>query len=79
MSTIAALNSGVQGMQGGFEGLRKDAHQIATADKPDKLMDVTKPLVDLTVNRNEAVASTKVIHAADAMTQTIGSLLDVRA
>ena len=79
MSTISAFGSGVQGIQKGFSNLRRDAHQIATTNKPDQLMDLTRPLVNLTTNRAQISANAKVIQTAGDMVKTIGSLLDVKA
>jgi len=75
----SAFNSGVQGIQSGLEGLRQNADQIAKANKPDQAMDIVKPMVNLVADRAQIEASVKVVQAADAMSKTIGSLLDVKA
>lgn len=75
----SALSSGLQGMQRGFDSMRQSADQIAKADKPDQAGDFAKPLVNLVADRAQIEASVKVVQAADAMSKTIGSLLDVKA
>jgi len=75
----SAFNSGVQGIQSGLDGLRQDADQIAKANKPDQTMGIVKPMVNLVADRAQIEASVKVVQAADAMSKTIGSLLDVKA
>ncbi len=75
----SALSSGLQGVQRGFDSMRQSADQIAKADKPDQAGDFAKPLVNLVADRAQIEASVKVAQAADAMSKTIGSLLDVKA
>jgi len=75
----SAFNSGVQGIQSGFDALKQDADQIAKANKPDQAMDFAKPMVNLVADRTQIEASVKAVQATDAMTKTIGSLLDVKA
>jgi hypothetical protein len=76
MPTISSLNSGLLGIQRGFEGLRRDAGQIASASVPEPDVSVVKPLVNLVADRSQASASAKVIKSYD---EAIGSLLDVKA
>lgn len=77
MSSIGPLNSGVQGINNGINNLRRDAHEIATANKDStETRDIVKPLVNLAVDRTQVAMSAKVIETAD---QVIGSLLDVMA
>ena len=80
MSTIGALNQGLAGIQRGFDGLRRDANQIARANGPDRIdADVARSLVSLSADRAQVEASLKVIEAAGEMVDTIGRLLDVKA
>lgn len=76
MPTINAYNYGILGIQRGMEGLRRDAHQIATASVPEPEVSVIKPLVNLVADRTQATASAKVVKAYD---EAIGTLLDVKA
>jgi len=82
MNSISAFNAGLQGIQKGMNGIRKNAHDIANAKSIDPatqqttVKDVTEPLVDLKLNQLQAEASTKVIQASADM---IGSLLDIKA
>lgn len=76
MPTINALNSGLLGIQRGFEGLKRDASQITRASLPEPDVSVVKPLVNLVADRTQAQASAKVVKSYD---EAIGSLLDVKA
>lgn len=85
MSTISAMNLGLQGVQKGMEGLRRNAHEIASANKFNNLQDaetapgvndVTGALIGLQQNRLQTEASVQVIKTTVSM---IGSLLDVKA
>lgn len=70
--------TGVAGIQTGFEHLRRDAHEIASAVAKggENTGDLAKSLVDLNTDRREIAASVKVVQAID---ETIGTLLDVLA
>lgn len=79
MSSIPAMNSGIQGIQTGMNGLRKNAQQIASANIPQQapdINDVTDPLVEMKLNKLEVEASAKVVQTASDM---IGTLLDIKA
>jgi hypothetical protein len=75
---VSALDSGLQGIQRGLDGLRRDAHTIANAGTgtSSDSGDVTASIVNLTTDRNQVQSSAKVVSAVDQM---IGSLLDVMA
>ncbi len=75
----STLNSGLQGIQGGMESMRQSADQVAKANKPDQAGSFTKPLVNMVADRLQIEASVKAIQADNAMSKTIGSLLDVTA
>lgn len=85
MSTLSAMHLGLQGIQKGMDGLRRNAHEIASANKLNNpqsaeaapsVNDVTDALVGLQQNRLQAEASTKVVKTS---LDLIGSLLDVKA
>jgi len=78
-SVGSALNIGVQGIQSGLESMSQHADQVAKDNDAGKVTDVAKPLVEMVADRTQIEASVKVVQAADAMTKTIGSLLDVTA
>lgn len=78
-SVGSALNIGVQGIQKGLESMSQNADQVAKANSSGKVTDVVKPMVEMIADRTQIEASVKVVQAADAMTKTIGSLLDVTA
>lgn len=72
-------SSTLQGIQRGFQGIRRNAGEIAsahtmTAKFPTK--DLIRSMVELNVNSHHTAASVKAFQAADQM---IGSLLDVKA
>ena len=79
MSTVSAMNLGVQGINKGMNGLRQNAQQIASANIPEQasgINDVTDPLVDMKLNKLEVEMSAKVVQTASDM---IGTLLDIKA
>ncbi|MES9845235.1 MAG: hypothetical protein ABW162_17075 [Candidatus Sedimenticola sp. PURPLELP] len=72
-------SSTLQGIQRGFQGIRRNAAEIAsarqmTAKFPTK--DLVRSMVELNANSHHTTASIKAFKAADQM---IGSLLDVKA
>jgi hypothetical protein len=78
MSSISALNSGIQGIHRGLEGMRRDAAEIASAKNMngEDMKDVFTPLTHLIIDRTQVAISAKVIKTAG---ETIGTLLDVKA
>lgn len=87
MSTISAMNLGVQGIQNGMNGLRQNAQQIASSNirndidtgTPERVQDsddVAGALVDMKLNKLEVEISAKVVQTASDM---IGTLLDIKA
>jgi len=86
MSTIPAFDSGLQSIQKGMNGLKKNAHEIANArsgtaadNNPAQapgVHDVTEPLVDMKMNELQVKMGAKVVQASSDM---IGSLLDIKA
>jgi len=82
MSSIPAFDSGLQSIQKGMNGLKKNALEIAnakssvTTNNNPGVNDVTKPLLDMKINRLQVEMGAKVIQASSDM---IGSLLDIKA
>ncbi len=72
MSTISAMNLGIQGIQKGMDGLRQNAQQIAS----NTTGDVTNSLIGMNLNKLEVEMSAKVVKTASDM---IGTLLDITA
>ena len=78
-SVSSRLNTGVEGIKSGLESMRQNADQVAKANSSNEITDVVKPMVNMIADRTQIEASVKVVQAEDAMTKTIGSLLDVTA
>ncbi len=86
MSSIPAFDSGLLSIQKGMNGLRKNAHEIANAKsgvaadnnpaQASGINDLTKPLVDIKLNKLQVEMGAKVVQASSDM---IGSLLDIKA
>jgi len=72
MSTIPAFQSGISGIQSGMQSLNRNATKIATSEGHD----LTEPLVNMMLDKQQVEASAKVVEASNAM---IGSLLDIKA
>jgi uncharacterized phage infection (PIP) family protein YhgE len=73
MSTISALQSGLNGYQSGINSLNNNALKIAqnVTQQPEDLVD---PLVGLLQDKQQVQASIKVIETSNDM---LGSLLDI--
>ena len=84
MSSVSALNAGLQGIHKGLNGIKKNAHDIANAgtqnlsvgDSTTAPRDVTEPLVYMKLNKLQAQASAKVVQTSADM---IGTLIDMKA
>lgn len=78
MSTISAMNLGIQGIQKGMDGLRQNAQQIASNTSSNDISggDVSASLIDMNLNKLEVEMSAKVVKTASDM---IGTLLDITA
>lgn len=76
-----AINSitgpALQGIQNGFQGMRRVASEIASTQQTtqSKPTDLSRAMVEMKVHANQAKASTKVLKAADDM---LGTLIDER-
>ena len=81
MSSIPAFNSGLQSIQKGMNGLKQNAHEIASsksgvsADNPG-VNDVTDSLVDMKINKLQVEMGAKIIQASSDM---LGTLIDIKA
>jgi len=79
MSEISAMHSGMAGIQTGMNGVRQNAHTIAThtlgtkSDNTSGYKEVTEAVVDMKVNQQQVEASAKLIKTQDEM---LGTLLD---
>ena len=86
MSSIPAFDSGLQSIQKGMNGLKKNAHEIANAKsgvaadtsptQAPGVSDVTEPLVDMKMNKLQVEMGAKVVQASSDM---IGSIIDIKA
>ncbi len=91
MSSISAINSGLQGIQKGLDGIKKNAHEIATANSSEaapstataqipeqatRPKDITEPLVYMKMNQLQVEASAKVVQTNAEM---MGTLIDMKA
>lgn len=76
--SISAISYGLTGINNGMTQLKRDAQDIAstTAKGGEDIADLAKSLVDLNTDRYQVEASVKVVQAVD---ETIGTLLDVKA
>lgn len=78
MSSVSALNSGLQGIQTGLKNLDRDAAKLASADqlsnRSDK--DIAESLVNLKEDKLQVQLSAKVVKTAS---ETIGTMLDIFA
>jgi len=82
MSTIPAINAGIQGINKGMDGLRRNAHDTATLNTPNSptspsdAKTVTETLLDMKSNELQVEMSAKAVKAADDM---IGTIIDIKA
>jgi len=76
MSSIPALQSGISGIQSGMQSLNKNAAKIASAETIQSSGDLTEPLVNMLLDKQQVEASAKVVETASSM---IGSILDIKA
>jgi phage baseplate assembly protein gpV len=76
--SIPALNSGLQGIQQGFDNLRRNASKVAQAVNPEAApgVKVAESLVNIKADTLQVQASTKVVETVHDL---LGQLLDERA
>ena len=88
-NTISAMNLGIQGIQKGMDGLRKNAQDIAAVNtlnningqNPNQAQapgvnDITSSMIGLIENKLQIEASAKVVQTAADM---IGTIIDIKA
>jgi len=75
MSSISALQSGVTGIQSGMQSLNNNAAKIASSESIQSAADLTEPLVNMLLDKQQVEASAKVVEASSKM---IGSILDIK-
>ena len=85
MNSISAMNLGIQGINKGMEGLKRNARDVASlgtnkdAAKPGEIADansLTNTMVDMKSNKLQVEMSAKVVETASDM---IGTIIDVTA
>ena len=79
MGVLSVQSSAMLGIQRGFDGLRRDAAEIASADQLNNAgqgTDLEGAIVGLNQNKVQVQASAKVVSALDEM---VGTLIDTRA
>lgn len=69
----SVLNTGVRGVQSGFQRAETAAQSIASAATGEEV-DLSEAAVDLIRSENQVKASARVIEVAD---RTIGSIIDI--
>ncbi len=79
MSTIPAFDSGLQSIQKGMNGLKKNAFEIANTKngltQTPEIKPLTEPLIEIKMNTLQVEMGVKVLQASSGM---MGSLLDIK-
>lgn len=75
MSTISAYQSGLTGIQNGFQRLNQNVAKIASANSIETVSNLTEPLVGILSDKQQIEASAKVIKASNSM---LGTILDIK-
>jgi flagellar hook protein FlgE len=77
MAINSIMGPAVQGIQKGFQGLRRVASEIATSQQSaeTKPTDLSRAMVEMKQHANQAKASARVLKAADEL---LGTLIDER-
>ncbi len=85
MNSIPSMHLGIQGINKGMDGLRRNAREITslttdvkeiTSKKNGGLEEVTGSMVDMKINRLQIEASAKVVETTSEMT---GTIIDIKA
>ena len=78
MSGISGINSSLQGIQRGMQGLSKNAAQIASKDfmEDQGVEGLARITVEMIENKTQVQASAK---ALQIIQETIGTILDIKA
>ncbi|QYZ66626.1 MAG: hydrolase [Gammaproteobacteria bacterium (ex Lamellibrachia satsuma)] len=77
MAINSIVGPALQGIQRGFQGMRRVASEIASVNQSEKQnpTDLSRAMVEMNQQTNQAKASAKVLKAAD---DSIGTLFDER-
>ncbi len=77
MAINSIVGPALQGIQRGFQGMRRVASEIASANQTEKQnpTDLSRAMVEMNQQAHQAKASAQVLKAAD---DTIGTLFDER-
>lgn len=75
MDIGSAMNTAVNGIRRGMDGLDRNTADVARASKGNQ-GDVATPLVESKLNRLQVEANVSMVKTLD---ETLGSLLDVKA
>lgn len=70
-----AMNTAVNGIRQGLNGLDRNTAEVARASKGDQ-GDVATPLVESKLNKLQVEANVSMVKTLD---ETLGSLLDIKA
>jgi flagellar basal body rod protein FlgG len=79
MNVNSVLNTGLQGVQSGVEGVQKAASQIVRSGQDGAAgsnSDVVEPIVELKLYERSVEASAQIVKTAD---EVLGTLLDTMA
>lgn len=78
MTTISGINSAMQGIHRGMEGMRRNAAEIASTDQlqDSNPVAMTEAMVELRANATQVEASAGALKIIE---ETIGTILDIRA
>ena len=78
MSEPVKLDSGLNGIRNGLDGIQKTAAKIASKDAMEagNPQDLAQSMVDLKVYTHQVSASVQVVKVID---QVLGTLLDIKA
>jgi hypothetical protein len=77
MAINSIMGPAVQGIQKGFQGMRRVAAEVASAQQMTQSnpTDLSRAMVEMKAQANQAKASVKVLQAADNL---LGTLIDER-
>ncbi len=79
MNVNSVLNTGLQGIQSGMEGVQKAASQIVRGGQDGPAgsnTDIVEPIIELKLYERSVEASAQVVKTAD---EVLGTLLDTMA
>lgn len=78
ISSVSGINSSLQGIQRGMQGLSKNAAEIASKDFMEEqgAEGLANVAVEMMANKNQVEASAK---ALQIIQETIGTILDIKA